>query len=329
MKKTLLTIALSLASSAIMAKNPVIVTTIKPVQSLIAQITDGVTEPEYLLKNGSPHDFEPKPSDVKALNDADLIVWVSDDLETVLPPAVEKLGNKNTIVWQELPDVKLLKSRNTGLWQEEDEDHDHDHEHADGHEHSDDHGHEHSDDHGHEHHHHHHGAYNPHIWLSVENANVLLKATAAKLSEIDPEHKSTYEANLKKALATLSNEKAAITEKLKSDAHKPYMVFHDAYPYFEADYHLDPVGVVRADPEHEPGAAHIAEIHKLFQNNKIICVFNEPEFPSALTAKLTKGTKVRTSVLDPVGTDIPAGKDFYGKLLNSIANNIHNCLNGK
>lgn len=107
------------------------------------------------------------------------------------------------------------------------------------------------------------------------------------------------------------------------------MVFHDAYPYFEADFDLHPIGVVRADPEHEPGAAHIKEIHDVFANNKIICVFNEPEFPSTLTAKLTKGTNVKTSVLDPVGTDIPAGKDFFNKLLDSIASNLSNCLNGK
>lgn len=315
-----------LASTAALAKAPVVITTIKPLQSLMAQLTEGLTEPVLLIKEGSPHGYQLKPSDAKAIANADLVVWTSDDLETVIPETAEKAGVKHALVWAEIPGIKLLPNRKGGLWDDGDDDHDHDH--ADsGFSHGDAHNH---DKHGHdEHEHHHHGANNPHLWLSTENAAILLKAAAAELQSIDPEHKAQYQANLDKALAGLTKLHDELQTQLKPYSSSPFMVFHDAYPYFEKEYDLHPVGVIRADPEHEPGAARIAELRKAFTENRIKCVFNEPEFPSALAAKLAADTNVKQAELDPVGANIPAGPAMYGKLMHNIADNLSDCLGKK
>ena len=71
---------------------PKVVTTIKPLHSLVAQVMDGVGEPELLIKQGSPHGYQMKPADAKNVAEADLILYVSHELETFMPPLLKKSG---------------------------------------------------------------------------------------------------------------------------------------------------------------------------------------------------------------------------------------------
>ncbi|MDO4777840.1 MAG: zinc ABC transporter substrate-binding protein [Cardiobacteriaceae bacterium] len=341
---------------------PQVVTTIKPLHSLVSQIMDGVGEPVLLIAQGSPHGYQSKPSDAKAIANADMVVWVSSDLETFVAPLLAKSGgNKRQLEWRNISGLHKLKNRSGGLWEEHEhahehhehdhgkhehhhdhghEKHGHDHGHAHGkHDHGHDHGHEkHDHDHAHDHghdkhehhhehaHHHHHGEYNDHLWLGSSAAKALLNAVAGELSNLDPENKGKYEANLKQALADLDALNQRIDMKLASVKNRPYMVFHDAYPYFEQDHGLQPVGVVRVDPEHEPGSKRIAELHNIMREHKVICIFNEPQFSSRLTGKLVEGTKVRTGTLDPLGAELKAGKTLHGELLSNLANSLQQCL---
>lgn len=319
---------------------PKVVTTIKPLHSLVSQIMDGVAEPTLLITQGSPHGYQSKPSDVQAIAKADMVIWVSSTLETFVPPLLAK--NKNSVhqlEWSAIPGLHKLKTRSGGLWEEHGHaHHDHDHKHHDhGHDHKHhDHGHDHKHhDHGHDHHHahdhhgHHHGEYNDHLWLGKEAAQVLLTTIANDLGKLDPDNQEKYQANLKTALGELDALHTRIEGKLAPVKNQPYMVFHDAYPYFEHDYGLQPVGVVRVDPEHEPGSKRIGELHQTLRDNKVVCIFNEPQFSSKLTAKLVEGTKVRTGTLDPLGASIKAGKSLYGKLLDNLADNLRQCLGDK
>ena len=104
------------------------------------------------------------------------------------------------------------------------------------------------------------------------------------------------------------------------------MVFHDAYQYFEQDYDLDAVGTVRVDPEHEPGAKRISELHQMIADHKIVCLFSEPQFPAKIVTKLAADGNVKTAVLDPVGADLAPGKTMYRQLLTNLADNLSGCL---
>ncbi len=292
-----MTLSLSLNAYA---KTPHVVTTIKPLHSLVSQIMDGVSEPALLIESGSVHGYHLKPSDIHGMSKADLIVWVSNDLETFMPDSIEKLGNVRTRIWQETDDVKRLTSHHEeGLEKTHDND-----EHAD----------------------HHHGKYNPHLWLGTENAAVLLKAVASDLSQIDSEHAAQYESNLKKALNELSLLENELQLTISNLENKPYMVFHDAYSHFETQFGLTPIAVVRVDPEHEPGVKRTAELQQILRNNQVVCIFNEPQFSSKLTEKLIKGTDVRVGVLDPIGADIPMGKTMFSTLQTNLAASLHDCL---
>ena len=299
---------------------PKVVTTIKPLHSLVAQVMDGVGEPELLIKQGSPHGYQMKPADAKNVAEADLILYVSHELETFMPPLLKKSGKEHSIEWAALPNLYPLPTRHGGMWEEGDDDDDHDH--GDHHHHEHEHGHE----QGHDHHGHHHGAYDAHLWLSIARSKLLLEQTASELAAIDPANAAKYKDNAAQAAADLDALKAGLTTKLQPVQKRPFMVFHDAYQYFEQDYDLDAVGTVRVDPEHEPGAKRISELHQMIADHKIVCLFSEPQFPAKIVTKLAADGNVKTAVLDPVGADLAPGKTMYRQLLTNLADNLAGCL---
>ena len=318
MKKILLAALVGVSCQAFAA--PKVVATIKPLHSLVAQVMDGVGEPELLIKQGSPHGYQMKPADAKNVAEADLILYVSHELETFMPPLLKKSGKEHSIEWAALPNLYPLPTRHGGMWEEGDDDDDHDH--GDHHHHEHEHGHE----QGHDHHGHHHGAYDAHLWLSIARSKLLLEQTATELAAIDPANAAKYRDNAAKAAADLDALKTGLTTKLQPVQKRPFMVFHDAYQYFEQDYDLDAVGTVRVDPEHEPGAKRISELHQMIADHKIVCLFSEPQFPAKIVTKLAADGNVKTAVLDPVGADLAPGKTMYRQLLTNLADNLAGCL---
>ena len=316
MKHILLAALVGIACHAYAA--PKVVTTIKPLHSLVTQVMDGVGEPELLIKQGSPHGYQMKPADAKNVAEADLVLYVSHELETFMPPLLKKSAKEHSIEWAALPNLYPLPTRHGGMWEEGDDDDDH----GDHHHHEHEHGHE----HGHDHHGHHHGAYDAHLWLSIARSKLLLEQTATELAAIDPANAAKYRDNAAKAAADLDALKTGLTTKLQPVQKRPFMVFHDAYQYFEQDYDLDAVGTVRVDPEHEPGAKRISELHQMIADHKIVCLFSEPQFPAKIVTKLAADGNVKTAVLDPVGADLAPGKTMYRQLLTNLADTLAGCL---
>jgi len=215
-----------------------VVTSIKPLHSLTSYIMDGVGEPGLIIDGvASPHNFQIKPSHAKMLQKADLVIWVGEDLESFLPTALKSIP-KNSVVLELLDQsgLKKLKFREKNIFEGHD-DHGHD-EHGKKEDDHDDHGdEEHAkkeeghDDHGHDEHGHAHGEYDPHIWLDPLNAKVIVKKITNQLVKIDSANSSTYKSNSKNLLKDLD----ALTKTIKKDLNKnaSFVVFHDAYQYFE------------------------------------------------------------------------------------------------
>ncbi|MBP3194670.1 MAG: zinc ABC transporter substrate-binding protein ZnuA [Cardiobacteriaceae bacterium] len=325
-KKLLFTLIFSaLSSNFLYARDVKISASIKPLHSIASYISDGIIKAEninLIITDGSPHGYSLKPSDVKKMSNSDYILWVSDDLETFMPQTTAKFKNTKTRVWQETDGIVLLKNRKGGLLGEEDKEDNHEHQH-------DEEQHKHKLDkknHHHDEHDHNHGEHNPHLWLSIENSRIFARAIAQDLSELDPENKAKYQENLDKYLKELDELKIEISKTLEKAKNSSYLIFHDAYPYFEEEFGLNPRGVIRVDPEHESGAKRIAELKKVIQEENIKCLFNEPQFSAKISEKLAQESKIKLAVLDPVGADIPSGKDMQIILLKNLATNLAECL---
>jgi zinc transport system substrate-binding protein len=324
---------------------PAVVASILPVGSIAAAVMDGVGEPVVLLEPGaSPHAFSMRPTQAQALDDADVIFWVGPDLESFLSRPLDALGgDARQVALAEVSGIELLPYREGALFESHDDEHDEAHddhahdehsedEHAhDEHAHDeahDEHAHEEhaEDEHGHEEHAHDHGEMDAHIWLSPANAQVIAEAMAATLAEVDPAHAEQYKANA----AGFADRLAAVEEEIEATLEpvrgQPFVVFHDAYHYYEQAFDIEAAGAIHLNPEVPPGAARVAEIQARIGELGAACVFAEPQFEPRVVETVIEGSSARTGVLDPLGSDIAMGPDGYPALLLNLATSLADCL---
>ena len=307
----LLTTAL-LSTTAMAA--PDVVASIKPVHSLVAAVMAGVGEPTLIVKgSASPHTYALKPSDAGALESADIVFWTGHGMELFLADALETLATDAIVVeLAESPGITLLSVREGGAFEahahegEEHGDEEHDHEHQ-----------EHDDEHG---------EGDMHFWLDPENAKLMVTHIATTLAEVDPENATAYQANAEAELVRLDELEAELAATLAPVADKPFIVFHDAYQYFEARFGLTLAGSVTVTPEVMPGAARIDELKAKVAELGATCVFAEPNFEPTIIAAITEGSPAQSGVLDPEGGALAEGPDLYPTLLRGLATSLVDCL---
>ncbi|MET0438831.1 MAG: zinc ABC transporter substrate-binding protein [Devosia sp.] len=288
---------------------PSVVASTKPVHSLVSAVMAGVGEPTLIVKGAaSPHTYSLRPSDASALENADIVFWTGHGMELFLADALETLSTKaQTVELAESEGIELLPMREGGAFEP--------HSHGD-----EDHGHE-AHDHAHEN-----EEGDMHFWLDPENAKLMVANIAQVLSKADPENEATYQANAEveiEALGALENE---ISQTLDGVKEKPFIVFHDAYQYFENRFGLDVAGTVTVSPETMPGAARVDELRTKVGELGATCVFAEPNFEPAIVSTIVEGTEAKAGVLDPEGSALTEGPGLYGDLLRSIAAGLVDCL---
>jgi len=309
-----------------------VVTSIKPIHSLASYVMDGVGKPDVIVDGyNSPHGFSLKPSHAKMIENADLIIWVGEDLEAFLEKPLNTIAKKAiNIEIMDLSEVKKLKFREKNIFEGHD-----DHGHGHKKEKHDDHGHGHKedkhDDHGHkkEKHDAHgdgghaHGEHDPHVWLDPMNAKVIIKEIENQLVKVDPDNSSKYKANSKKAQTELDNLTKNIKKDLKGNLR--FVVFHDAYQYFEKRFGINVLGALTVNPDVLPGAEQLSEIREVIEHEKVNCLFSEPQFNPAIIKSIAKDTKIKTGVLDPLGATLDKGKGMYSELLQSMYASFKGC----
>ena len=334
-------LATSLLTSTAMAA-PNVVASIKPVHSLVAAVMEGVGEPTLIVKgSASPHTYALRPSDAGALEAADIVFWTGHGMELFLADALDTLAPEATLVeLAEAPGLTLLPVREGGAFEaheHEGEAHDHEGEEAHEHAHEDAHEHEaeahdHADDEAHEHaepagkHDHEHDEGDMHFWLDPQNAKLMVEDIARTLSEADPENAATYAANAEAQSEKLDALEAELRQTLAPVADRPFVVFHDAYQYFEQRFGLTVAGSVTVSPEVAPGAARIDELRAKVATLDAACIFAEPNFEPAVVATIAEGSGTQTGVLDPEGGALTEGINLYPNLLRGLATSLVDCL---
>ena len=216
-----------------------------------------------------------------------------------------------------------------------DHDHDHDKEHAEeggqDHDHDEDHAHDDGHDHDHEEHAdghegHAHGEHDPHAWLSVANASAWLNLIAAELSAADPDNAGTYFANAAAGRAELEALIAEVSATLEPVRGGSFIVFHDAYQYFETTFDFPASGAISIGDASDPSPARIAEIQGRIQDEGVDCVLAEPQFNPGLVATVLDGTEANTGIIDPLGADLDPGPSLYPQLIRNMAASLTDCL---
>lgn len=335
----LLAAAPLLASPA--AAAPRVAVDVAPIHSLVASVMAGVGTPDLILPPGaSPHGHTLRPSEAKAVADADLTVWVGPALTPWLAHPLDSLGGAAPqLELMEVADIKLLPVRAGAAFEphsHEGEDADHDHAEEAGHgedepaeEAHDEHGHaeaEHAEDAHHDHDAH--GAVDAHIWLDPANATRIAAAVAAKLAEIDPENAAAYQTNAEAVAARNADLAAGIAATLAPVHDKGFLVFHDAYQYFERAFDLPAAGSISTTDGEAPSPGRVAALRARILDNQIVCIFTEPQFEPKLVGTLVEETSLRVGALDPEGTGLPLGPDLYPGLMQNLAGALADCVQG-
>jgi zinc transport system substrate-binding protein len=290
----------------------VVVATVTPVHGLVAAVMEGVGAPALLVRGGaSPHAFALRPSDARMLERADAVFWIGDGLETFLAKALTALGRQARIVTLiETSAPTLLAIRRAGAWPLPAPS---------------------ADPHG--------GRTrerpapsgpgaqaDPHIWLDPSNAKAMVGTMAAVLGAIDPANRARYRENGDKARMRIDALDEELRAALAPVRHVPFVVFHDAFQYFEHHYGLNAVAAITLTPEQKPGVRRVREIRRRIKELGVRCVFTEPQFEPALARTIVGGTGARTGILDPLGADIPPGPDAYLTLMRRLAQGLTDCL---
>lgn len=334
------TMAMCLYPSLLMADPPNVVTDFGPIHSLATQVMDGVGTPTLLLPQGAdPHGFQMRPSQMRSLTDADLLIWVGPTMTPWLERAVESASLNHSMALLSEAGTVLREGGHHDHGEHDDHGHndhaDHD-DHVDGHDH-DDHNHESHEDHDHhqdddDHEHDDHAApidgVDPHAWLSPLNAQVWLDAIAEELSELDPENAERYHENAHEAQERIAALDHRIKARLEPVQEKGFVLFHDAFGYFSDHYGLNNLGAIRETDAAPPSAAQLAAISERITQGEVACIFAEPAQGESQVLDLAKRAGAGTGVLDPSGAMHDVGAMLYENLLWATADTIATCLEG-
>ena len=307
-------VATLLGSSAI-ADVPNVSVDIAPLHSLVASVMNGVGVPSLIIPPGSsPHDHQLRPSEAKAMQDANIVFWMGEELTPWMENAVKTLSsNASVTTFLENDKTSLLEFREGALFEahdHEDEQHDDEHDEHDDEEH---------DEQGH-------GSHDPHAWLSPNNAKAWLDVIAAQLSSYDTENAGVYFTNAASAKSEIEMMIAEINLALDPIRGGKFIVFHDAYQYFENDFDFQASGAISIGDASDPSPARIAKIQKRIRDEETNCVLAEPQFKANLVQTVMEGSQANTNVIDPLGAGLKPGILLYNKLIKNMAQSLADCF---
>ncbi len=281
-------------SGVALADKPVVLSSIKPIQLLVAAVADDQVDSQLLLSDAaSPHHFYWRPSDQFRLQNADLIVWIGPPLEYFMAKPLALLPAQQSLALVDLADLTHI---------------DHDDHHHDGHD--------------------QHAAHNldPHLWLNPANAVIMAVGIAEKLAAIDPENASLYRQNAQAFAVDVALLDDAIASKMQAVPSNNYLVMHDAYRHFEQRYGLQAAASVTLNFEYQPGVKHVLQLQRLIDSGQITCVFQEPQLRSPILTRLIDDTAISVGTLDPLASTITVSPQGYRVFMETFSDALYRCI---
>jgi len=278
-----------------------IVASIKPVHALVAGVMGDLGTPHLLLAAPtSAHHFTLKPSQARALQNADIVFWIGPGMEQPLTKALATLA-------ADAQSVALDDSAGLVLFDFDDDGH---------------------DDHGTKDKHDGHGGHgiNPHIWLDPFNAQIMLGVIADHLGKADPVNARAYQAHADAMRQTFAQLQIDIARQLAPFAESEFLVLHDAHIYFERRFGMRAHAAITTEPDVMPTAAKIKKLRHDLESHPIDCIFGEPFLGQKAVRLIAEGSDIRIGQLDPLGSQLPAGASLYADLLKSYAAAFKACL---
>jgi zinc transport system substrate-binding protein len=271
------------------ADAPTVVVSILPLYHIAQAVMGKAGTPVLLVPpESSEHSYSLKPSQYAALKNADVVIWISPEMETFLVDAMAQVPPAKQMVLINEPTLIRYNLRISGgtLPQKD-----------------------------------------PHLWLDPLNAMTVAKQLEKRLSALDPEHERLYQHNVDAFIDKISTLNTDLDNRLSPIQSMPYLVYHDAFQYFEKSSGLRRLDSISARPDVPNSAARWVEMSRLLKFEKIHCIFSEPQYQTGQLKQFALENHVELGTLDPIGTEKPSGTEGYAALLNGIADGLIGCLN--
>lgn len=275
---------------------PQVVVSIPPIHSLASAIMEGVDEPLLLMDGrSSPHTFSLRPSDARAIAKARLLIWVGPGLESGLKKAIANKKSGKTLEVMRVAALNLLEMSGS--------------DHPDG-----------------EHNHSSFENFDPHVWLSPQNAITIASEIEAALSKTDPANAAEYKRNAERLRGDLAKLDAELRKKLEPAGGRRYAVLHDAYRYFTSAMNLESAIVIKSRPDIPLGVQSLLASLKEIEQQDVACILIEPQSDADLARQISRQASLRVAKVDPMGAGLSPGPNHYRRTLLALADGIGACL---
>lgn len=274
---------------------PRVLASIKPLHSIAVAVTNGVSEPDLLLDgNISPHLLQVKPSHIRSIRNADVVVWAGDGVERFLPSMVEKQNSKALMIsMAEHSDIRhLIRNKHSQ----------------------------------HEEHNEEHGELDYHFWLDPQNAIDLVNALAAVLSETDPNNAEQYKSNASAFTHHIGSVAEEVKTVLSEAEGERYLIYHDSLQYLEIAFGLGDAVLIAPQPQVQAGGKRLRALRNTLAEQQVGCLLTEPQFRSPVVDSIAEDLGVQPALIDPLATEFDAGADLYSDWLLDIATTLADCF---
>ena len=275
---------------------PSVVVSIKPIHSIVTSLMSGIAEPQLLLKsNNSAHTFHLKPSQMRMLANADLVIIVSENFESGLRKAIKNIDNDSLFQITSLSNLNIHKSRSEILYLEGHEEHEE-------------------------------SIYDLHLWLDINNTKLIAKHISELLIKIDPINEVKYNKNFLELTLDLEELKIDLEKEIAPFLTNQFAVFSDTTQYFEKS--MDLIRPIIITPYHGARLSinRTLEAKKTMSDLNVSCLlYGQAVKPNQISV-LSEGLNLKTFEIDILGTEYPAGRSQYFNLMKSISSQIASCL---
>lgn len=250
-----------------------IVTTFYPVYEFTKQVAGERANVSQMIAGGTDaHHYEPSARDIAMVNEADMFVYSSEEMETWVPSLLQSLDSEDVVVVRKADKVDELADHVENV----EGDHDHD---------------DHEDEQGHSH------AVDPHIWLDPVLAQDQVTHIKDALIEIDPEGTEYYEERADQFNQELQLIHDEYAEAFEGAENRVFITQHESFGYLANRYDLTQIAVGGLSTEVEPSPSRIAEINELVHEYGVPVIYYQEGSSSAIAETLANETNTETAVL--------------------------------
>ena len=268
-----------------------VVTTFYPMYDFTKNVVKDKADVTLLIPSGTePHDFEPSAKMVAAIENADVFIYNSDEMETWVPSTLEAVDTKKVMIINASEGIEFLENRDAIEEEGKEETHQ--------------------------------NAVDPHVWLDPVLVQTEVENIQMGMAKADQDNAVFYQKNAEEYQQKLKELDQEFKEAFKDAENRTFVTQHAAFTYLAKQYNLTQVSISGLSSETEPSPAKLAELSKYAKENQVSYIYFENNASSKIAETLATEANLQLAVLDPIAgvskKEQDAGVDYIQVMRNNL-----------